>query len=273
MNAKTFGMASRACGNILKGAGYIFDYDKWSWTKDDVCLFDGSGMTWAQTTYNAYAEYLAIENNQPEPAPQLVVVPDVLADYRKQVETLEIENKNLRNALLASDKAAANADIALENCQNNAMANQVAWHKEVAKLEADLAAAQAIIVQAGATVEKKSRSLLDAIEANVHLRKENEALQAESARIIGLVMSAISDIENNSPTFALNVLDKIVQSASVESPDAAQANLLITNHDGSHYELSVDDFVSVAQEYAADLEAHSPKLDGESGYDYTGAND
>lgn len=93
----------------------------------------------------------------------------------------------------------------------------------IAKLEADLASAKEIIVQAGAMVEKKSRSLLIAFEGNVELRKENEALQAENVRIIGLVMNAISDIENDSPTFALSILDKIVKTASTEAPNAVQA--------------------------------------------------
>lgn len=128
----------------------------------------------AISAYRRAKRYLAEDT---EPTPQLVVVPDVLAE------------KN----------------------------------SHIAKLEADLAAAQDIIVQAGATVEKKSRSLLDALEANVTLRKENEALQAENARIIGLVMNAISDIENDSPTFALSILDKIVKTASTEAPNAVQA--------------------------------------------------
>jgi hypothetical protein len=63
MNTKTFGMNSRACGEKLKEAGYAFDYDTWSWSKDGVILFDGSGMTWAQSTYNAYAAFLAQKGN------------------------------------------------------------------------------------------------------------------------------------------------------------------------------------------------------------------
>jgi hypothetical protein len=64
MDTKTFGMNSRACGTILKEAGYVFDYETWSWTKDASILFNGSGMTWAQSTYNAYAKYLALGEKQ-----------------------------------------------------------------------------------------------------------------------------------------------------------------------------------------------------------------
>jgi hypothetical protein len=63
MNTKTFGMNSRACGEKLKEAGYAFDYDTWSWSKDGVILFDGSGITWAQSAYNAYAAFLAQKGN------------------------------------------------------------------------------------------------------------------------------------------------------------------------------------------------------------------
>lgn len=40
-------------------------------------------------------------------------------------------------------------------------------------------------------------------------------------------------------------------------PESTASGLLIINHDGSQYELSVDDFVSVAQEYVDELEQSS----------------
>lgn len=55
-NSRSFGMSSREIGRRLQGEGYNFEYDLWSWVKDGVVAFDGKGLTWAQSTYNAWNE-------------------------------------------------------------------------------------------------------------------------------------------------------------------------------------------------------------------------
>lgn len=130
---------------------------------------------------------------------RLVIVPDFLAEHRKQVEQLE--------ARIANDAAY--------------MTNLEAKNE---KLEGNLAAAQAIIVQAGATAEKKSRSLLDAIEANVTLKKVLDEIYV-------LSLDEIFEDTEASEKYLNNQLDKInrialtcrSKSASEESPNAAQA--------------------------------------------------
>lgn len=122
---------------------------------------------------------------QPEPAPQMAVVPDFLADNRAELEALRAANE---------------------------------------KLEADLASAKEIIVQAGAMVEKKSRSLLDAIEANVQLKRVMDEIYV-------LSLDEIFEDTEASEKYLNNQLDKInrialdcrSKSASEESSDAAQA--------------------------------------------------
>lgn len=115
--------------------------------------------------------------------------------------------------------------------------------QQVAKLEADLVTAQERSVnlenalqtattergEFGAMSMQRCREIIglnEKVEKYSHMAmkatNENVDLKAENARIIGLVMNSISDLENGSPTSALNVLDKIVQSASIESPEASQ---------------------------------------------------
>lgn len=93
-DTKTFGMKSRACGNKLKEAGYAFDYDKWSWSKDGAILFDGSGMTWAQSTYNAYQHFLDNQAAAIEAVPVAEVAPqvDALASDSTQDEIDAVES-------------------------------------------------------------------------------------------------------------------------------------------------------------------------------------
>lgn len=125
----------------------------------------------------------------------LVSVPDILAEHHNQVEQLE--------ARIANDAA-----------------YMTSLEKKNEKLEADLTAAQAIIVQAGAMVEKKSHGLLDAIEANVQLK---QAMR-------DVIDSMNNTLSFNEGTSAIGlkrmreVLAKaLVDSTSEESPDAAQA--------------------------------------------------
>lgn len=152
----------------------------------------------AISAYRRAKRYLAEDT---EPTPQLVVVPDVLADYRKQVEQLE--------ARIANDAA-----------------YMTSLEAKAEKLQKDLLLVGKIIANADSKLEQKSRNLLDAIESNVQLKRAMNKVRDLLTRMPathGLVKD-----ESKSVWHGINegycILDAaLAVSASEESSNAVQA--------------------------------------------------
>lgn len=197
-------------GDKVRVRHYNYDADEY----DTIDAIDNGVYTLVGSQGHSVIDWRGDEKNlvafQPEPAPQLVTVPDLLAEKNNRIAKLESVVSTLQSRI--DTDAAYMTSLEARN----------------EKLEADLASAKEIVVQAGAMVEKKSRSLLDALEANVTLRKENEALQSaiEEAR------QALSNQTHGGAQYQPDVLEAdsilanaLTKTASTEAPAASEVTL------------------------------------------------
>lgn len=81
-------------------------------------------------------------------------------------------------------------------------------NERIAKLEADLAAAQAIIVDAGKQVESLKMQVEKYAQMNIDLSQANVDLKNENAKLINIIENAHTDLQNGDAKLAYKLLTK-----------------------------------------------------------------